>query len=89
MNKMVVNHLDKLFVTSDAATIIRELDVDWLLRFADFFKVQHPAAKLIIFASQMQETEVLILIFLIFRSVMAQTLSLFLLQNCWRRQKTC
>lgn len=46
MNKMVVNHLDKLFVTSDAATIIRELDV------------QHPAAKLIIFASQMQETEV-------------------------------
>jgi len=46
MNKMVVNHLDKLFVTSDAATIIRELDV------------QHPAAKLLIFASQMQESEV-------------------------------
>jgi len=27
MNKMVVNHLEKLFVTSDAGTIIRELDV--------------------------------------------------------------
>jgi len=46
MNKMVVNHLDKLFVTSDAATIIRELEV------------QHPAARLLIFASQMQEAEI-------------------------------
>lgn len=46
MNKMVVNHLDKLFVTSDAATIIRELEV------------QHPAAKLLIYASQMQEAEI-------------------------------
>lgn len=27
MNKMIVNHLDKLYVTSDAATIIRELEV--------------------------------------------------------------
>lgn len=27
MNKMIVNHLDKLFVTNDAATIIRELEV--------------------------------------------------------------
>ena len=27
MNKMVINHLGKLFVTNDAATIIRELDV--------------------------------------------------------------
>lgn len=27
MNKMIVNHLDKLFVTSDAATIINELEV--------------------------------------------------------------
>ena len=26
-NKMVINHLDKLFVTNDAATIIRELEV--------------------------------------------------------------
>lgn len=46
MHKMVVNHLEKLFVTSDAATIIQELDVE------------HPAAKLIVMASKMQEAEV-------------------------------
>jgi T-complex protein 1 subunit theta len=46
MNKMVINHLEKLFVTSDAATIIKELDVE------------HPAAKLLILASEMQEAEV-------------------------------
>jgi len=46
MNKMIVNHLDKLFVTSDAATIMRELEV------------QHPAAKLVVLASQMQEQEI-------------------------------
>jgi len=46
MNKMVINHLEKLFVTNDAATIIRELEVE------------HPAAKLMILGSQMQETEV-------------------------------
>lgn len=46
MNKMILNHLDKLFVTNDAATIIRELEI------------QHPAAKMIIMASQMQEREV-------------------------------
>lgn len=46
MNKMIINHLEKLFVTSDAATIIRELEV------------QHPAAKMIVLASQMQEQEV-------------------------------
>ncbi|KAJ8682046.1 hypothetical protein QAD02_017838 [Eretmocerus hayati] len=46
MNKMVINHLEKLFVTSDAATIIRELDVE------------HPAAKLVVLASEMQEAEV-------------------------------
>ncbi|PIA14748.1 chaperonin-containing T-complex theta subunit Cct8 [Coemansia reversa NRRL 1564] len=44
-NKMVVNHLDKLFVTSDAATIIRELEV------------VHPAARLMVMASQQQEAE--------------------------------
>ncbi|KAJ2396435.1 T-complex protein 1 subunit theta [Coemansia sp. RSA 2603] len=44
-NKMVVNHLEKLFVTNDAATIIRELEV------------VHPAAKLIVMASQQQESE--------------------------------
>ncbi|EFX74597.1 hypothetical protein DAPPUDRAFT_226650 [Daphnia pulex] len=46
MNKMVINHLGKLFVTNDAATIIRELDVE------------HPAAKMMILGSQMQEQEV-------------------------------
>lgn len=29
---MVINHLEKLFVTNDAATILRELEV------SDFFK---------------------------------------------------
>lgn len=42
---MVINHLEKLFVTNDAATIIRELEV------------QHPAAKMIVLASQQQEQE--------------------------------
>lgn len=46
MNKMVINHLEKQFVTSDAGTIMRELDVE------------HPAAKLMVMASQMQEAEV-------------------------------
>jgi len=46
MNKMVINHLDKLFVTNDAATMLKELEV------------QHPAAKMIVFASQMQEKEI-------------------------------
>lgn len=44
-NKMVINHLEKLFVTNDAATIIRELEV------------VHPAAKLLVMASQQQEAE--------------------------------
>jgi T-complex protein 1 subunit theta len=43
---MIVNHLEKLFVTNDAATIIRELEV------------VHPAAKLLVMASQQQESEV-------------------------------
>lgn len=46
MNKMVINHIEKLFVTNDAATIINELEVE------------HPAAKLIVLASKMQEAEV-------------------------------
>ena len=45
MNKMVINHLDRLFVTSDAATIIREVEV------------HHPAAKMVAMAAKMQETE--------------------------------
>lgn len=46
MNKMVINHLEKLFVTSDAATIIKELEVE------------HPAAKMIVMAMKMMEQEV-------------------------------
>lgn len=49
LNKMIINHLEKLFVTNDAATIIKELEV------------QHPAARMIIMASQMQEQEVIVL----------------------------
>ena len=46
MNKMVVNHLEKLFVTSDAATIVKELEV------------AHPAARLLVMAAQAQEQEI-------------------------------
>ena len=46
MNKMVINHLEKLFVTSDAATIVKELEV------------AHPAAKLVVLAAQAQEAEI-------------------------------
>jgi T-complex protein 1 subunit theta len=46
LNKMIENHLNKLFVTNDAATILKELDVF------------HPAAKLVLLASQMQEQEI-------------------------------
>lgn len=46
MNKMVINFIEKQFVTSDAGTIMRELDVE------------HPAAKLMVMSSQMQEAEV-------------------------------
>lgn len=45
MNKMVINHLEKLFVTSDAHTIINESDV------------HHPAAKMIAQAAKMQQNE--------------------------------
>jgi hypothetical protein len=30
MNKMIINHIDKLFVTNDAATVLRELEVQVL-----------------------------------------------------------
>ncbi|XP_013118037.1 T-complex protein 1 subunit theta [Stomoxys calcitrans] len=46
MNKMIINHIEKQFVTSDAGTIMRELDVE------------HPAAKLMVMASQIQDAEV-------------------------------
>ena len=45
MNKLVVTHLNKIILTSDGATIVRELEV------------LHPAAKMIVMASQMQEKE--------------------------------
>lgn len=46
MNKLVVNHLEKLFITSDAATIVEELEV------------VHPAAKMLAKAALMQVQEV-------------------------------
>ncbi|KAF7087552.1 hypothetical protein CFC21_090732 [Triticum aestivum] len=45
MNKMVINHLDKQFITKDAATIVNELEV------------QHPAAKLLVLAARAQQEE--------------------------------
>lgn len=45
-NKMVINHLDKIFITDDAATIIRELEVI------------HPAAKMVVMASESQQQEI-------------------------------
>jgi T-complex protein 1 subunit theta len=45
MNKLVINHLEKTFVTSDCATMLGELEV------------QHPAAKMLVLASQTQEVE--------------------------------
>eukprot|EP00298_Acanthocystis_sp_HF-20_P004442 c14777_g1_i1.p1 GENE.c14777_g1_i1~~c14777_g1_i1.p1 ORF type:complete len:556 (+),score=237.30 c14777_g1_i1:33-1670(+) len=45
-NKIVINHIEKQFVTSDAATIIRELEV------------AHPAANMLVLASKQQEEEI-------------------------------
>ena len=45
MNKMVITHIGKLIVTSDAATIVQEVEV------------QHPAAKMVAMAAAMQENE--------------------------------
>lgn len=46
MNKMVINYLEKLFVTSDASVIVNELEV------------QHPAAKLLVMAANSQQQEI-------------------------------
>ena len=43
MNKLVINHLEKIIVTSDCATIVKELEI------------QHPAAKMLELAAEMQE----------------------------------
>ncbi|GMM33803.1 chaperonin-containing T-complex subunit [Saccharomycopsis crataegensis] len=44
-NKIIVNHLQKVFITNDAATMLKELDV------------VHPAVKLMVMASEQQEME--------------------------------
>ncbi|KAJ9525934.1 hypothetical protein QJQ45_009408 [Haematococcus lacustris] len=46
MNKMVINHLERLFVTSDASTIVSEMEVN------------HPAARLLVLAAMAQEQEI-------------------------------
>eukprot|EP00892_Ulva_mutabilis_P003331 jgi/Ulvmu1/136/UM001_0140.1 len=46
MNKIVINHIEKTFVTSDATVMVNELEV------------QHPAAKLVVFAAKSQENEI-------------------------------
>lgn len=44
-NKIIVNHLQKIFITNDAATMLHELDV------------VHPAVKLLVMASNQQDQE--------------------------------
>lgn len=84
---MVINHIEKLFVTSDSATILNEMEI------------VHPAARLIVLASHMQEVEVrdcslrhgsmtciggmFCLPLLVLRSEMAATWSLFWLVRCY------
>merc|ERR1712070_413686 len=46
MNKLIINHLGKMIVTSDSATILKEMEV------------QHPAAKMLVLAAHMQEQEI-------------------------------
>lgn len=45
MNKFIVNHLDKIYLTKDSGVMCRE------------FEVHHPAANLIVNASKIQESE--------------------------------
>jgi T-complex protein 1 subunit theta len=40
MQKLIINHIDKLFVSNDASTILKEINVN------------HPAANLINMAAQ-------------------------------------
>ena len=46
MSKMAINHLDKLFVTNDASTIVNKLEV------------QHLAAKILVLAGKAQQEEI-------------------------------
>jgi len=46
LSKIVINRIEKVFVTTDAATIISELDVE------------HPAAKVLCLAAAMQQREI-------------------------------
>lgn len=45
MKKMIVNHIDKIFITADSSTILREVEV------------AHPAAKIITLAAKMQQED--------------------------------
>ncbi len=54
---MVINHLEKLFVTNDAATVLKELEV------------QHPAAKMIVMATQTMEQEVVYIICVVLSAI--------------------
>ncbi len=45
MKKLIVNHIDKIFVTNDASTILSEINV------------HHPAANLLVMACQMQKAD--------------------------------
>ena len=45
LNKLVINHLSKIMVTSDCSTILREMEVI------------HPAAKMLVMAAEMQEQD--------------------------------
>lgn len=45
LNKLIVNNLEKLFMTADAGVVLKELDV------------QHPAARIVIEASRQQDAE--------------------------------
>lgn len=46
MNKLVINHIEKTFISSDCMTILKESEI------------QHPAAKMVVLAASMQETEI-------------------------------
>ena len=45
MNKFILNHLDKLFLTQDSGIMLRELDIN------------HPAARIITNSSNIQDSE--------------------------------